>query len=140
MKTFFEKNTGEDKLPPKLVSLAANELTNNLTVTINCSIRNSRVPNDAKKRQSALWIRGSQKEQYRGTFAQLVFSIPFLRYTKVLKQQLIKHLDNTLSVFIAAYGRAYGTQHFSELHAYGLDEDSLESLSILILKDENNVS
>ena len=32
-------------------------------------------------------------------------------YEKVLKQQLIKHLDNTLSVFIAAYRRAYGTQH-----------------------------
>ena len=28
-----------------------------------------------------------------------------------MKQQLIKHLDNTLSVFIAAYRRAYGTQH-----------------------------
>ena len=48
------KSTGEDKIPPKLVSLAANELTNNLTTAINCSIRNSRFPNDAKKRQSAL--------------------------------------------------------------------------------------
>ena len=43
------KSTGEDKIPPKLVSLAANELTNNLTTAINCSIRNSRFPNDAKK-------------------------------------------------------------------------------------------
>ena len=30
---------------------------------------------------------------------------------KVVKQQLVKHLDNTLSIFIAAYRRAYGTQH-----------------------------
>ena len=48
------KSTGEDKISPKLVSLAANELTNNLTTAINCSIRNSRFPNDAKKRQSAV--------------------------------------------------------------------------------------
>ena len=46
------KSTGEEKIPPELVSLAANELTNNLTTAINCSIRNSRFPNDAKKRQS----------------------------------------------------------------------------------------
>ena len=32
-------------------------------------------------------------------------------YEKVLKQQLIKHLDKTLSVFIAANRKAYGTQH-----------------------------
>ena len=32
-------------------------------------------------------------------------------YEKVLKQQLNQHLDNTLSVFIAAYRRAYSTQH-----------------------------
>ena len=38
------KSTGEDKIPPKLVSLAANELTNTLTMAINCSIRNARFP------------------------------------------------------------------------------------------------
>ena len=43
------KSTGEDKIPPKLVSLAANELTNILTTAVNCSIRNSCFPNDAKK-------------------------------------------------------------------------------------------
>ena len=32
-------------------------------------------------------------------------------YKKVLKQLLVKHLDYTLSTFIAAYIRAYGTQH-----------------------------
>ena len=32
-------------------------------------------------------------------------------YEKVLKQQLIQHLDKTFSVFIAAYRQKYGTQH-----------------------------
>ena len=48
------KSTGEDKIPPKLISLAANELSNTVTMAMNCSIRNSRFPNDAKKRQSVL--------------------------------------------------------------------------------------
>ena len=43
------KSTGEDQIPTKLVSLAANELTNTVTTAINCSIRNSRFPNEAKK-------------------------------------------------------------------------------------------
>ena len=46
------KSTGEDKLPPKLVSLAANELTNASTSAINSTIRNLCFPNDAKKQQS----------------------------------------------------------------------------------------
>ena len=32
-------------------------------------------------------------------------------YEKVMKQQLIVYLDTTLSVFIGAYRKAYGTQH-----------------------------
>ena len=32
-------------------------------------------------------------------------------YEKIFKKQLIQHLDKTLSIFIAAYRQAYGTQH-----------------------------
>ena len=46
------KSTGEDKILPKLVSLAANELANTLTSAINSTIRNSCFPNDSKKQQS----------------------------------------------------------------------------------------
>ena len=42
---------GEDKIAPKLVSLAANEFTNTSSTAINCSTRNSRFPYDAKRRQ-----------------------------------------------------------------------------------------
>ena len=52
------KSNGEDKIPPKLVSLAANELANTLTTAINCSIRNSRIPNDAKS--NSLPFRGGR--------------------------------------------------------------------------------
>ena len=32
-------------------------------------------------------------------------------YEKALKQQLISHLDKTLSIFISAYRKSYSTQH-----------------------------
>ena len=54
------KSTGEDRIPPKHVSLAANELTNTLTTVINCTIRNSCFPHDAKKQQYARWTRGAR--------------------------------------------------------------------------------
>ena len=54
-----------------------------------------------------------------------------------MKQQLIKHLDNTLSVFIAAYRRAYGTQHvlirLVEDWRSKLDNDYLEGAILMDL-------
>ena len=41
------KSTGENKIPPKLVSLASNELINTLTTVFNCTIRNFRFSHDA---------------------------------------------------------------------------------------------
>ena len=106
------KSTGEDKIPPKLVSLAANELTNILTMAVNCSIRNSRFPNDAKKAAVCPLDKGEPNRTVERNFRPVSVLNTFSKiYEKVLKQQLIKHLDNTLSVFIAAYRRAYGTQH-----------------------------
>ena len=106
------KSTGEDKIPPKLVSLAANELTSNLTTAINCSIRNSRFPNDAKIAAVCPLDKGEPNRTVERNFRPVSVLNTFSKiYEKVLKQQLIKHLDNTLSIFIAAYRRAYGTQH-----------------------------
>ena len=104
------KSTGEDKIPTKLVSLAANELTNTVTTAINCSIRNSRFPNDAKKAAVCPLDKGEQNRTVVRNFRPVSVLNTFSKiYEKVLTQQLIKHLDKTLSVFIAAYRKAYGT-------------------------------
>ncbi len=106
------KSTGEDQIPPKLVSLAANELTSALTTAINCSIRNSRFPNDAKKAAVCPLDKGEPNRTEERNFHPVSVLNTFSKiYENVLKQQLIQHLDNTPSVFIAAYRQAYGTQH-----------------------------
>ena len=103
------KSTGED---PKLVSLTANELTSTLTTAINCSIRNSCFPNDAKKVAVCPLDKGEPNRTVVSNFGPVSVLNTFSKiYEKVLKQQLIPFLDKTLSVFIAAYRREYGTQH-----------------------------
>ena len=107
-----KKSTGEDKIPPKLVSLAANELTNTLTLAINCSIRDSRFPNDAKKAAICHLDKGEPNRTVEGNFRPVSILYTFLKICeKVLKQQLTQRLDKTLSVFIAAYRQKFGTQY-----------------------------
>ena len=107
-----KKSTGEDKIPPKLVSLAANELTNTLTMAINRSIRNSRFPNNAKKAAVCPLDKGEPNRTVERNFRPVSVLNTFSRiYEKVLKQQLTQHLDKTLSVFIADYRQKCGTQH-----------------------------
>ena len=68
-----KKSTGVDQIPPKLVSLAANELTVPLTNAINCSIRNFGFPENAKKRRYAPWTKGNQIALLKEISVQLVF-------------------------------------------------------------------
>ena len=106
------KSSGEDKIPTKFVSLAANECTNTVAMAINCSIRNSCFPNDAKKAAVCPLDKGEQNRMVVRNFRPVSVLNTFSKiYEKVLKQQLIKHLDKKLSVFIAAYRKAYSTQH-----------------------------
>ena len=106
------KSTGADKIPPKTVTLAANELTNTLTTAINCTIRNSRFLNEAEKAAVCPLDKGEPNRTAVMNFRPVSVLNTFSKvYEKVVKQQLVKHLDITLSIFIAAYRRAYGTQH-----------------------------
>ena len=106
------KSTDEDKIPPKPVSLAEYELTNILTTAVNCSIRNSRCPNDAQKAVVCPLNKGEPNRTVERNFPPVSVLNAFSKiYEKVLQQQLVQHLDNTLSVFISAHRRAYGTQH-----------------------------
>ena len=76
------KSTGEDQIPPKLVSLAANELTSTLTTAINCSIRNSRFPNDAKKAAVCPLDKGEPNRTVERNFRPVSVLNTFSRYTR----------------------------------------------------------
>ena len=81
-------------------------------MAINCSIQNSRFPDDAKIAAVGPLDKGQPIRTVERNFRPVSVLNTFSKiYEKVLKQQLTQHLDNTLSVFIAAYRRAYSTHH-----------------------------
>ena len=107
-----KKSTGEDNIPPKLVSLASAELTAPLTNAINTSIRNSQFPEKGKRASICPLDKGEQDKTVEGNFRSVSVLNAFSKiYEKVIKNQLIPHLDKSLSVFIAAYRERYSTQH-----------------------------
>ena len=109
------KSTGrEDNIPPKLVSLASVELTAPLTNAINSSIRNSQFLEREKRASVCPLDKGEQDETVERNIRPVSVLNAFSKiYEKVVRNQLIPHLDKSLSVFIAAYRERYRTQHVS---------------------------
>ena len=94
------KSTGEDKIPPKLLSLAANELTNTLTSAINSTIRNSCFPNDAKKAAVCPFDKGEQNRTGERNFRPVRVLNTFSKiYEKALKSNLF-NIQITHSLFL----------------------------------------
>ena len=106
------KSTGVDQIPPKLGRLASDELASPLTRVLNCSIRNSVFPQNAKTAAVCPLDKGEPirtvEKNYRPVSVLNTFSKIF---EKILKEQLTPCLDETLSTFIAAYRKAYSTHH-----------------------------
>ena len=106
------QSTGEDQIPPKLVLLAADELALPLTNAINSSIRNYKFPNNGKRAAVCPLDKGEANRTVERNFRPVSILYVFSKiYEKILKNQLILYLDETLSLFIAAYRKSYGTQH-----------------------------
>ena len=107
-----KKSPGEDNIPQKLVSLASAELTAPLTNAINSSIRNSQFPEKAKRASISPLDKGEQDKTVERNFRPVSVLNAFSKiYEKVIKNQLIPHLDKSISVLIAAYRERYSTQH-----------------------------
>ena len=107
-----KKSTGEDQIPPKLVSLAAAELEIPLTNAINMSIRSCKFPDIAKRAAVCPLDKGESDPTVERNFRPVSVLNAFSKiFEKVMKKQLKSHLDKSLSIFIAAYRGLYSTQH-----------------------------
>ena len=102
------KLTGVNQIPPKLVSLASDALTN----AINCSIRNVIFPKNAKTDAVCPLDKGELVRTVESNYRPVSILNAFSKiFEKILKEQLSPFLDKTLSIFIAAYRTAYSTHH-----------------------------
>ena len=106
------KSTGVDQIPPKLVSLASDDLAIPLTNAINCSIRNFTFPQNAKTDAVCPLDKGEPVRIVERNYCPVSILNTFSKiFEKLLKEQFSPFLDKTLSVFIAAHRTAYSTQH-----------------------------
>ena len=79
---------------------------------INCGIRNSVFPQNAKTAAVCPLDKGEPIRTVEKNYRPVSVLNTFLKiFEKILKEQLIPFLDETLSTFIAAYRKAYSTQH-----------------------------
>ena len=94
------------------MSLAAAELTVPLTHAINSCLQNHRFPDKGKRAAVCPLDKGETNRTVEKNFRPISVLNTFSKiYEKIMKQQLVLHLDTTLSIFIGAYRKAYGTQH-----------------------------
>ena len=106
------KSTGFDQIPPKLVSLASDDLTVPLTKAINCSIRNFIFPQNAKTAAVCPLDKGKPVRTVERNYRLVSILNAFSKiFEKILKEHLRPFLEKTLSSFIAAYRTAYNTHH-----------------------------
>ena len=106
------KSTGEDQIPAKLLLLAADELALPLTNAMNNCMHNHKFPENVKLTTVCpVDKRGANRRVERNFHPFSILNVFSKIYEKVLKIQLVSYLDETLSLFIAAYRRSYGTQH-----------------------------
>ena len=106
------KSTGEDQIPPRLLSLAGNDLALPLTNAINTSIRESRFPDNGKRAAVCPLDKGEVDQTKEKNFRPVSVLNAFSKFfEKIIKKQLVMHLDKALSIFIAAYRKSYSTQH-----------------------------
>ena len=104
-----KKSTVEDQIPPKLVHLAPDR---SQTLAINSCLQKHRFPDGGKRAAVGPLGKGEANRAVEKNFRPVSVLNTFSKmYEKIMKQQLVVHLDTTLSVFIGAYRKAYGTQH-----------------------------
>ena len=108
----IKKATGVDRIPPKLVKLSANILSEPLTKTINDSLTMGIFPDAAKIAAVSPVDKGTDNKNSISNFRPVsVLSVFSKIFEAVIKNQLALYLENIFSPFLSAYRENYSTQH-----------------------------
>ena len=108
----FKNATGTDKIPPKLVKISAEVLSQPLADAINHSISKEVFPNNTKIESVSLFDKLSSDKNKVTNFRPVSVLNTFSKiYETVTKNQVISVLNNIFSPFLAVYQESYNTQH-----------------------------
>ena len=113
LKTIDDKKaTGTDKIPPKLVKISAEVLSQPLADAINNSISKGVFPDNAKIASVSPIDKQSDDKNKVSNFRPVSVLSTFSKiYEYVIKNQLISVLNNIFSPYLGAYRESYNTQH-----------------------------
>ena len=107
-----KKAAGTDKIPPKLVKISAEVLSQPLANVINNSISKGVFPDNAKIASVSPIDKQSNDKNKVSNFRPVsVLNTSSKIYESVIKNQLISVLDNIFSPYLAACRESYSTQH-----------------------------
>ena len=107
-----KKAAGTDKIPPKLVKISAEVLSQPLADAINNSISKGVFPDNAKIASVSPIDKQSNDKNKVSNFRPVsVLNTSSKIYESAMKNQLISVLDNIFSPYLAACRESYSTQH-----------------------------
>ena len=107
-----KKATGTNKIPPKLVKISAEVLSQPLADAINNSISKGVFPDNANIASVSPIDKQSDDKNKVSNFRPVRVLKTFSKiYESVIKNQLISVLNNIFSPFLSAYRESYSTQH-----------------------------
>ena len=106
------KSIGVDKIPPKLIQLSADILSNPLSNAINNSILKGKFPDDAKVASVSPLDKHTDNKYSVSNFRPVsVLNMLSKMYEKALKNMLVEKRNEHFSPFVAVYRENYNTQH-----------------------------
>ena len=108
----MDKASGEDKIPPRLVKMASNFLSEPIANIINTAIDTNIFPDRAKRASVTPTDKGGNDKHIYTNYRPVSVLNTFSKIIELaIFDQLTKHTNHFLSIFVSAYRKMYGTQH-----------------------------
>ena len=106
----MDKASGEDKIPPRLLKMASNFLSEPITNIINTAIDTNTFPNRAKQASVTPIDKGGNDKHIYTNYRPVSVLNTFSKIIELaIFDQLTKHANNFLSIFVSTYPKKYGT-------------------------------
>ena len=107
-----DKASGEDKIPPRLLKMASNFLSEPITNIINTAIDTNTFPDRAKQASVTPIDKGGNDKHIYTNYRPVSVLNTFSKIIELaIFDQLTKHANNFLSIFVSTYPKMYGTQY-----------------------------
>ena len=106
----MDKASGEDKIPARLVKMARNFLSEPITNIINTAVDTNTFLDRAKRASVTPFGNGGNGKHIYTNYRPVSVINTFAKIIELaIFDQLTKHANHFLSIFVSAYRKMYGT-------------------------------